>query len=251
MLGNILKTIDYQKVALLFYLISFLFAIYFLSLEQILIALCIGWLISGIGLSVVLHRYVAHKTFEFKNNFYKLISYTIAFLTGLGNPVVWAVIHRQHHAITDKPGDPQSPLQIGKFKTFFSIFDIPENNWIDKQKEMLIKDPFNKFFSKYFVSLTVIYFSLIYLLFGIDVFLIFAGIVVPFAICYQGYVNTFLHSSPAIDGTFSKNMNGSVFWFGENLHKAHHQIPNRAWYCNYDPGKQYIKLVGKKYNEKI
>lgn len=251
MIDKIIKEIDYNKILLIFFLLSFLLACYNLSMPQILIGILIGWIVSGIGISVVLHRYVAHKTFEFKNNFYKLVSYIIAFLTGLGNPVIWALIHHQHHAITDKIGDPQSPLQIGKFKTFFSIFKVPSNDRTNKQKEILVRDPYNKFISKYFKQLTIFYFLILYFLFGSTMFLIFAGIVIPFSICYQGYVNAFLHAEPECDGVFSKNIKGGLFWFGENLHRDHHLTPNRAWYTEYDLGKYYIKLVGNNYNEKI
>jgi fatty-acid desaturase len=235
-----------------FYFLALICAIYFLSIEQIIIGLVLGWLFSGIGISVVLHRYVSHKSFEFKNNFYKLISYIIAFMTGYGNPVVWASIHRQHHVVPDTIDDPQSPLQLGRLRTFLSMFEVQHNVWADKQKQLLLKDKFNKFFTEYYLWLTIAYPLSLFLVFGVDVMLIFIGIVTPVCIVLQGYINAFLHDEPADEnGLHSKNIKGDLFWFGENLHKSHHIHPNRAWHTDWDLGKYYIKLVGKDYNEKV
>jgi fatty-acid desaturase len=242
---KILRDIVFRTGMLRVYLLVMLMALYFLTWQQIVLGLFVGWIVAGIGISVVLHRYVSHKTFEFKNSFYKLISYMIAFMTGLGNPVVWASIHRQHHAFTDAVGDTQSPLQIGKLRTFFSMFEVPHNEWIDKHKQIMLEDKFNRFFTRHALILALVYPVLLYFLFGFDVFLVMIGIVIPVSLALQGYVNAFLHDDP-IDqnGIYSKNIKGSLILFGENLHKEHHLNPNKPWYSNWDMGKYYIKLVG-------
>lgn len=223
-----------------------LMAFYFLSIEQIILGLILGWLIAGIGISVVMHRYISHKTFEFKNKFYKALSYIIAFMSGYCNPVAWGALHRQHHACPDSDEDPYSPMRAGKVKVFCSMFEMSHNEWIDKQKELLFRDKFNEFFTDSYTLLTIAYPILLYLIFGLDAVLIFIGIVVPVCIFLQGYINAFLHDEPVdSDGYYSKNMKGSLFWFGENLHKTHHITPNKSWQSNWDLGKYYIKLVGK------
>jgi stearoyl-CoA desaturase (delta-9 desaturase) len=240
-----LKDLIFRSGFFRIYIPVMLLAFYVLSLQQIAIGLFLGWLITGIGVSVVLHRYVSHRSFEFKNKTYKFISYLIAFMSGFGNPVVWASIHRQHHMSTDTKGDPQSPLQIGKLRTFLSMFEVPHNQQIDKQKEILLDDKFNNFYTRHYFILMLLYFASLYVLFGVDAFLIMVGIVIPTCISIQGYVNAFLHSDRIDeDGLYSKNIKGSLFLFGENLHKEHHKKPNKPWHSKWDLGKYYIQLVG-------
>lgn len=237
------------------YLLMFPFAIYHLSMSEILLGLFIGWLCFGIGISAVLHRYVSHRSYEFKNQFFKIISYIIAFMSGLGDPIIWALVHRQHHRYTDTKLDTQSPLQIGKFRVFISAFEIPSGTeYINKQLQQLSSDKLNIFFAKYQILLLILYPALLYYFFGLNVFLILVGLSVPMAFVMQGYINATLHDQPLEDGIYSKNMSGSLFWFGENLHKSHHINSKQIAHSDWDLAKYYILLVGnniKENNEKI
>lgn len=64
---------------------------------------------NGLGVTVGYHRLFTHRGFET----YRPIRYALALLGGMaaeGAPIIWASQHRQHHAFSDKPGDPHSPI---------------------------------------------------------------------------------------------------------------------------------------------
>lgn len=73
------------------------------------IAILVGmYVATGIGSTVGYHRLFTHRSFET----YGPIRYGLALLgcmNAQGAPIVWASQHRQHHALSDAPGDPHSP----------------------------------------------------------------------------------------------------------------------------------------------
>jgi stearoyl-CoA desaturase (delta-9 desaturase) len=64
----------------------------------------------GFGISLYLHRYLAHRSFEMAEP----LKVFLALGTALGmmrNPVWWAGQHRIHHRRADRPGDVHSPRE--------------------------------------------------------------------------------------------------------------------------------------------
>jgi stearoyl-CoA desaturase (delta-9 desaturase) len=68
-----------------------------------------GWFLTGIGITVGYHRLLAHRAFE-PTNVAKLALLTLGGMAGQGPPAYWAVLHRNHHKQSDRPGDPHSPI---------------------------------------------------------------------------------------------------------------------------------------------
>jgi stearoyl-CoA desaturase (delta-9 desaturase) len=77
------------------------------------IVLAIGfYLISGLGVSVGLHRYFTHGSFKAVRGF--KIALAIAGSLAIEKPVItWVADHRRHHKYSDKDGDPHSPWRFG------------------------------------------------------------------------------------------------------------------------------------------
>ena len=76
-----------------------------------MIGLCV--LTSAIGISLCFHRSLTHRGLRI----WKPLEYFMAFLGTLslqGGPITWVATHRQHHAATDRDGDPH-----GTDKGFF------------------------------------------------------------------------------------------------------------------------------------
>jgi stearoyl-CoA desaturase (Delta-9 desaturase) len=68
--------------------------------------------ISGLGVSVGLHRYFTHGSFKAKRGF--KIALAIAGSLAIEKPVItWVADHRRHHKYSDKDGDPHSPWRFG------------------------------------------------------------------------------------------------------------------------------------------
>ena len=70
--------------------------------------LAVGYLLTGLGITLGYHRMITHCAFET----YPVIR---AFWMMLGalvvqmSPIDWCATHRKHHALSDRPGDPHSP----------------------------------------------------------------------------------------------------------------------------------------------
>jgi stearoyl-CoA desaturase (Delta-9 desaturase) len=68
----------------------------------------LGYLVSGLGVTVGYHRLFTHRSFQT----FPAIRYAFATCGQLavqGNVVSWAANHRKHHQFSDRSGDPHSP----------------------------------------------------------------------------------------------------------------------------------------------
>jgi stearoyl-CoA desaturase (delta-9 desaturase) len=70
--------------------------------------LAVGYLLTGLGVTVGFHRLFTHRSFQT----YPAVRYTFAVLGQLaieGNVITWVADHRKHHRFSDHEGDPHSP----------------------------------------------------------------------------------------------------------------------------------------------
>ena len=94
--------------------IAAIVGVYFMpSLQLFAISLCLYFLIGCFGISIGYHRYLAHKSFEFRWSWLQWPCLLFGCLAGTGSPLGWVAVHREHHRHSDRPGDPHSPHTIG------------------------------------------------------------------------------------------------------------------------------------------
>jgi stearoyl-CoA desaturase (delta-9 desaturase) len=78
-----------------------------------LVVFAITWVLGqNLGIAVSYHRQLTHRGFSTP----KWVEYALAICGTLslqGGPLYWVAVHRLHHQITDKPGDPHSPRDGG------------------------------------------------------------------------------------------------------------------------------------------
>jgi stearoyl-CoA desaturase (Delta-9 desaturase) len=70
--------------------------------------LTVGYLLTGVGITVGFHRLFTHRAFQT----YRWVRYTFAILGSMAveGPVLrWVADHRKHHQFSDQDGDPHSP----------------------------------------------------------------------------------------------------------------------------------------------
>jgi stearoyl-CoA desaturase (delta-9 desaturase) len=68
----------------------------------------IGYLVTGVGVTVGFHRLFTHRSFETS----RTLRYTFAVLGQMaveGDVLAWVSDHRKHHQFSDRDGDPHSP----------------------------------------------------------------------------------------------------------------------------------------------
>lgn len=71
-------------------------------------------LFTGFGITVGYHRYFTHAGFEIKAPWLEKLLAIAGSMSAEGPVFAWVSWHRQHHAHTDKPGDPHSPHLHGE-----------------------------------------------------------------------------------------------------------------------------------------
>lgn len=122
-----------------------------LNTVNLMIAVIFFYLYSIIGVSLTLHRFYSHKSFEFKHAIVRWMCTIIAILAGRGSPLGWVYVHRLHHAYSDQDGDPHSPHNLG-FK-LFGFRHIEDHS--GKMKIFLVKELMTKeqiFINKYYLA---------------------------------------------------------------------------------------------------
>lgn len=71
------------------------------------------WAITGLGVTVGYHRLFTHRAFSAPAGVRTALAFCGA-LAGQGPVISWAAIHRRHHELSDRHGDPHSPNLHGE-----------------------------------------------------------------------------------------------------------------------------------------
>lgn len=110
--------------------------------------LVVMYLITSLGVEGGFHRFFAHRSFAAGRGITTF--WGIAGSMAAQGPVIfWVAIHRQHHAFTDRDGDPHSPRPLGrgrlsKWRGFWHghvgwLFNVRRQNW-SKRAHDLVRD---------------------------------------------------------------------------------------------------------------
>lgn len=236
-----------QIVAVLTTILGF-FIVEFSTLHVILLIITF-YVFNILGISVTLHRYYSHKSFEFKHKFLKIIFTLISIVICRGSPMGWVYIHRLHHAFSDSDKDPHSPSIIG-FKLFG--LDHIHSNKINKFiiKDLMIKEQLdiNKYYLLvillYIVALALININLVYFLWALPVALVHI---------IQNSFNYFAHMHGYRNfQTLDNSTNNAMlfpFILGDAWHNNHHKNPalisNKVRWYEIDPAAFIINMIKK------
>lgn len=217
----------------------------------ILLALVAGLLVTQLAMfatTVYLHRgithraLVAHPVLAFGCRSLLWIS------TGM-RPREWAAVHRRHHAATDTPEDPHSPVQVGFWRVQLTNAAMyrrvaRDGVTVDKYARDLPPDRFDRwmFDHAWFglgvgITLLCVLFTIPFGPWGIALGLLAAATHMVSYLGLSGAVNAMGH-------TFGRRPNPNsatngwvlaLFTWGEGLHNNHHDRPTsprfsrRAW----------------------
>jgi stearoyl-CoA desaturase (delta-9 desaturase) len=106
----------------------------------ILLFFLIHWQLSVLFQSFFLHRYGAHRQFTMSRGwerFFHVVTWVIAGPSYL-SPRAYAIMHRMHHAYSDTPDDPHSPVQQ---KSFFAMMWRTKNQYGDLKYRRVAPEP--------------------------------------------------------------------------------------------------------------
>lgn len=89
---------------------------------RIVVAVVVGLLLAQLGLlvtTVYLHRSLSHRALRLAPGVVAVCRVLTWLLTGM-QPRQWVAVHRKHHAFTDTPRDPHSPIVLGFARVQFA-----------------------------------------------------------------------------------------------------------------------------------
>ena len=83
-------------------------ALFFFSWSAVAVSAVLWVLAQNVGIAMSYHRQLTHRGFATP----KWLEYAMAVCATLalqGGPIYWVAVHRLHHQLTDREGDPHSP----------------------------------------------------------------------------------------------------------------------------------------------
>ena len=220
------------------------------TLIQMLISLVFFYIYSILGISITLHRYYTHKSFEFIHPVLKWLFTFFACLAGRASPLGWAYVHRLHHAHSDTAKDPHT---IG-FKLFkFNFKHIEANS--GKMNVFLVKDLMSKdqlFIHDYYFAIMLVW---VLAMSAISIELAYFACILPVFIVQlsQNSFNYFAHTVGYRNYETKDHSTNNVFlWpliMGDAWHNNHHGNPlspttHMKWW-EIDPAQYIIRIVSK------
>lgn len=220
-----------------------------LSWHYILLSIFMFYSYSVLGISMMLHRYYSHKSFEL-NNAVKWFFTIFAVLSGRGSPLGWVYIHRIHHGTSDTEKDPHSPHNKN-FK-FIGFMPAQENKKFNHfiVKELLTKPHIQ--IDRYYLLIIL---SFLVVLSIVDYNLIFYAWAIPaFVVSItQTMFNYFGHMKGHRNfETTDRSTNNIYLWpfiLGDAWHNNHHanaqKVSTKVLKYEYDPISVLINLIRK------
>lgn len=220
------------------------------TLVNCVIILAGYFLYSGIGISLMFHRYWSHRSFEFK---YPILIWIFTFfglVAGRGSILGWAHIHRTHHKYSDKDKDPHDPNVKG-WQIYFPHL-MSYTNHADRH---IVKDLLNRTqvnIHKYYMLFPI---GWTLLLAAIDIQFLYFFYIVPITITFL-VIDSFVYFNHVYGyrnhdtGDKSKNnwIIAMLLW-GEGWHNNHHNDSRkynlREKWWEIDPLGLLIKLIKK------
>jgi stearoyl-CoA desaturase (delta-9 desaturase) len=216
----------------------------------VLLSVIFFYIYSVLGVSMMLHRYYAHKSFQL-NPILKWVLTAIAVLSGRGSPLGWVYIHRIHHATSDTEKDPHSPHNdTFKFIGFKPIYDDTKQINYFIVKELLT--PAHIKIDKYYMLLILAFIVVLALIDPNLIFYIWALPVFVVSITQIAF-NYFCHMHGYRNfATKDKSTNNVFMWpfiLGDAWHNNHHgnsaaKTTKIKWW-ELDPVRYVIKVIQK------
>lgn len=242
----------------------------------------VGWVATGMGVTIGFHRLLAHRAFEayYPVRFFWMM---LGSLSVEGSPLTWCSTHRRHHEMSDKPGDPHTPHLHGDETVWDTLRGLVYAHfgwlftgyWNDANRDRYIPDLIE---DRAMVTVDKLYY--LWVLMSMAIPAIIAGAVTQ---TWQGTWNGFLwgglvriflthHVTWSINSichvygardfkSYDESRNNPIFGilaFGEGWHNNHHAFPTSArhglkWW-QFDSSWVVIRtmaLLGLAWNVKV
>ena len=190
------------------------------------------YILTALGLTIGYHRMLTHRSFR-PHPAVKFVLLVLGTMAVEAPPIEWAAVHIKHHALSDRKGDPHSPLE-GLFHAhvgwlFKGDFPAP-----DIYCRHLLKDRIVVFVNRTFLLWIALSFIILYLLDGWTGILwgglvrIFLGHHITFSV--NSVCHTFGKRAFETNDRSRNEWIVGLLGFGEGWHNNHHAFPRSAFH---------------------
>jgi stearoyl-CoA desaturase (delta-9 desaturase) len=211
--------------------------------QALVLTVVLHWLTGGIGICLGFHRYFTHASFQTTRWMRWLLAW-LGGLAGEGSAIDWVANHRKHHAHSDLPGDPHSPLD-GKWwsHVFWLAWRYPREeqeahiaHWApDMNRDPILQFMKTTFLLWHFVLGGALY-ALGYAMGGQPMAVSFLVWGIFVRLCFVLHATWFVNSASHIWGyrnyvTTDQSRNNwwvALLTYGEGWHNNHHAFPRMA-----------------------
>jgi stearoyl-CoA desaturase (Delta-9 desaturase) len=208
---------------------------------------------SVLATTVYLHRVLAHRALTVRPGVAVAFRLILWVMTGI-TPRAWVAVHRRHHAFSDLPQDPHSPVQLGFWAVQFGNVKLYRDTIRDgvtvaKYSRDLPPDRLDRLLFDHAFAGLAVGIGLLMAVLGPVAGLVAAGIHTVAYLSINSAIN-------AVGHTFGKrpydNLATNNQWLawisgGEGLHNNHHAAPTSARFAldrgQTDPGWWLIRLL--------
>ena len=214
-----------------------------------LAAIVMNFVFGCLGVTVTFHRYLTHKSFEFRYSWIERLFSLFGLLGATGSPLGWVGLHKTHHKYADTTKDGHGPVR--GWRNFFPDYDYFVSY---KDVRYMFKDPYHKFLHNYGAWVIVLYLGVLYLVGGFQTMAFFGLIPQLITGGMSSICNWFTHWKLGYRNYDVPDDSVNVWWlaiptWGEAWHNNHHAEPwtasfQRKWW-EVDISALVIKLVSK------
>ena len=224
-----------------------------MPLARVLLVVAVVTQLSIFATTVYLHRVLAHRSLTVSPAVAMVFRVIIWIMTGI-TPRAWVAVHRRHHAFSDTPQDPHSPVvlgfwavQLGNVKLYRDT--IRDGVTVTKYSKDLPPDRLDRaLFDHSLLGLALGIAFLMWVL-GPLAGLLAAGIHAVAYLTISAAVNAVGHTYGKRPYDNLATNNQWLAWIsgGEGLHNNHHAAPTSARFSlaggQVDPGWWLVRLL--------
>lgn len=232
-------------------LIAGLFYMYFTSeFYLLLVSLVTFWIVGVLGINIGYHRLLSHRSFK-TNKFWQVLCSLCGVVTVIGSPIAWVAVHRQHHQLTDQPGDPHSPHVLGNTQAWFGLWGNTKLN-LNLVKD-LRKDNLQRLIHKEYLLIILLYGVILYAINPLYVIFVYAipaclSLHAASAVVVLGHRHGYRTHDLGLDRS-TNSWIANIITLGDGWHNNHHARPyawnNQERWWEWDLPALVIRIIKK------
>ncbi len=230
-----LKVSWVTTIAFFVFHIGAVVALFHFSWNALLWTAITYWITISWGIGLGYHRLHTHRSYKAP----KWLDYFLAVcgtMTLEGGPIFWVAVHRVHHQLSDKPGDPHSPHDGAWWAhLLWMLLGDPYHNRPDvanKYAPDMVRDKFYVMLTKWHWVPLVVFGLAVWAFAGYEMMLWLVFVRVVFGLHATWFVNSASHiwgyKRFATRDDSRNNWWVAILTFGEGWHNNHHAHPTSA-----------------------